>query len=97
MASSAFQLNYYSSVSYVPELTHTAHSCVLVVGTVVNVQSVAWTVCDVCLQPCTLHVVQYNGTSASTIVGKVVRPRSSTQETKLPAHNLQNETFSTKQ
>ena len=97
MTSSAFQLNYYSSVSYVPELTHTAHSCIFIVCTVVDVQSVAWTVCDVRLQPCTLHVVQHYGTSASTIVGITVRPRSSTQETKLPAHNLQNVTFSTKQ
>ena len=92
MASSDFQLNWYSSVSYVPVLTHTAHSCIFIVATIMNVESVAWTVCDVRLQPCTLHVVQHNGTSASTIVGITVRPRSSSQETKLPAHNLQNRT-----
>ena len=70
-------------------LTHTAHSCILIVSTVMNVQSVARTVCDVRLQPCTPHVVQHNGASAVTIVGITVRPCSSTQEAKLPAHNLQ--------
>ena len=77
-------------------LTHTAHSCVFIVSTIVNVQSVAGTVCDVRLQPCTPYVVQHNGASALTIVSKMVCSRSSTQEAKLPAHNLQNETSSNK-
>ena len=77
----------------VDALTHTAHSGIFIVYTIVNVQSVAGTVCDVRLQPCTLYVVQHNGATAPTKVSKTVRSRSSTQEAKLPAHNLQNKTL----
>ena len=95
MASLDFQVNGFFLVSCVYTLTHTAHSCVFIVSTIVNVQSVAGTVSDVRLHSCTPYVVQHNGTTALTIVSITVRSRSSTQEAKLPAHNLQNETSST--
>ena len=95
MASLVFQVNGFFLVSCVYALTHTAHSGILRVSTIVNVQSVAGTVSDVHLHSCTPYVVQHNGASALTIVSITVRSRSSTQEPKLPAHNLQNETSST--
>ena len=89
MASLVFQVNGFFLVSCVYALTHTAHSGILRVSTIVNVQSVAGTVCDVRLHSCTPYVVQHNGATALTKVSKSVRSRSSTQEAKLPAHNLQ--------
>ena len=69
-------------------LTLAADTCVLIVATVMEVESVVWTVGDVRPQLPALHIVQHNGTGAPAKVGVTVCHCSCGQEPQLPTHYL---------
>jgi len=69
-------------------LTSASHTCVLIVPTVMEVDSVVCTVGDVWPQLPALYIVQHNGTRALAKVGPMELLCSCGQESQLPTHHL---------
>ena len=74
-------------------LTSASHTCILIVPTVMEVESVVWTVGDVRPQLPALHIVQHNGTTALTKVGPMELLCSRGQESQLSTHHLQTKVY----